>query len=259
MSNNFSILNSYPKGNSNIRGEFLILNEDPSLCLVSTESGISDTFISEDGEPSIIPVTPEITPETEINIWFDDSGSMDATLFPLEVMRDTILKNALLPIYNNDESLYNNRVNILYMGSETIEGYSTFEGCILCAAKQKRDSSVTQVINLIFQDESSPYDAEGFFDPDYRTTDYEDHVNVLRNVIQTDSSVYSVIFQVEGYSGFKTFLQTTQNCLNAYQGIYGICDLPRLEIDYDVISGDAPSYYLNLIVNKLRELGFSNI
>jgi hypothetical protein len=259
MSNNFSILNFYPKGNSNIRGEFLILNEDPSLCLVSTESGISDTFISEDGESSIVPVTPEITPETEINIWFDDSGSMDATLFPLEVMRDTILKNALLPIYNNDESLYNNRVNILYMGDEFIGDYYAYEACILCAAKQKTIPEITQVINLIFQDESSPYDADWFFDPDYRTFDYEDHIAVLRNVIQTDSSVYSVIFQVEGFAEFKQFLQTTQGCLNAYQGIYGICDLPRIEIDYDVISGDAPSYYLNLIVNKLRELGFSNI
>ena len=49
MSNNFSILNSYPKGNSNIRGEFLILNEDPSLCLTFTEEESSETFISEEG------------------------------------------------------------------------------------------------------------------------------------------------------------------------------------------------------------------
>lgn len=258
MSNNFSILNSYPKGSSNIRGEFLILNEDPSLCLNFTEEESSETFISEEGVAPFSPENPVIDFQTEINIWFDDSGSMDETLAPLEEMKDTILKNALLPIYNNDEVLYDEKVQILYMGSETIEEYSTYEACILCAAKQKTTSSTSRVINLIFQDESSPYD-EYFFNPDYRTTDYEDHVTVLRNVLTTDSSVYSVIFQVEGYEQFKQFLQTTQNCLGAYTGIYGICDLPRLEIDYDVISGDISSYYLNLIVNKLRELGFSNI
>lgn len=259
MSNNFSILNSYPKGSSNIRGEFLILNEDPSLCLTSIEGELSDTFISEEGVAPFSPENPVIDFQTEINIWFDNSGSMDATLAPLEEMKDTILKNALLPIYNNDEVLYDEKVQILYMGSEAIEGYSTYEACILCAAKQKTTSSTSKVINLIFQDEASPYDADWSFDPDYRTFNYENHITVLRNVLPTDSSVYSVIFQVEGFEGFKQFLQTTQNCLNAYQGIYGICDLPRLEINYDVISGDTSSYYLSLIVNKLRELGFSNI
>ena len=144
---------------------------------------------------------------------------------------------------------------------ETISGYSTYEACILCAAKQKTKPSVTRVINLIFQDEASPYNA-GFgniFDVNSKTSDYDNHIEVLRNVLLTDNSVYSVIFQVKGYGSFKMFLQTTQGCLNAYEGIYGICDLPRLEIEYDVNSGDTPSYYLDLIVNKLRELGFSNI
>ena len=43
----------------------------------------------------------------------DGSGSILSTRKALEEMKDTLLKNALLPYYKNDESLYNNRVLVV--------------------------------------------------------------------------------------------------------------------------------------------------
>ena len=86
MSNNFSILNSYPKGSSNIRGEFLILNEDPSLCLVFSESEVSDTFISE-----------EITTSSGTLPIYDP-----CTVWEGDVMSETSLNNFRALAYGGD-------------------------------------------------------------------------------------------------------------------------------------------------------------
>lgn len=243
-------------------------SKNPADCVKCALPNISEKFLEEFiyelsqtkksvGFSSIAP--PVVDSGTEVNIWFDDSGSMSETLAPLEEMRVTLLRSALLPAYNNDEALYNERVKILYMGLEMLSGYNAFEAGILAAAKPKSQPTLTKSVNLIFQDESTPYGAENSFDPNFRTAAYDNHVTVLRNSILGDAAIYSVIFQVSGHPGFKTFLQTTKACASAYQGIYGTCDLPRLEVNYDVNSGDSPAYYLNLILNKLRELGFANI
>ena len=48
-----------------------------------------------------------------IMIHVDGSGSILATRRQLDIMKDTLLKEALLPYYNNDEDLYNKRVTII--------------------------------------------------------------------------------------------------------------------------------------------------
>ena len=49
--------------------------------------------------------TPQITENTEINIWFDSSGSMKLTKPALEAMRDDVLAPCLLPFYGGNQVL----------------------------------------------------------------------------------------------------------------------------------------------------------
>ena len=59
-------------------------------------------------------------------------------------MKDTLLKDALLPYYNNDESLYNRRVTIVDgNGERTLQFYTE-------AAKKEN------VLAVVFQDEAQP-------------------------------------------------------------------------------------------------------
>ena len=48
-----------------------------------------------------------------IMIHVDGSGSLLSTRVKLDEMKETLLKDALLPYYNNDEDLYNKRVTII--------------------------------------------------------------------------------------------------------------------------------------------------
>ena len=98
-----------------------------------------------------------IDENTQINIWFDDSGSMNQTLSPLETMRNTILKNCLLQFYNNDSNLYDANVSVKNFSEKSSGNERTF--WILDTTGTT--GSVTKVINLAFQDESSPYGADG--------------------------------------------------------------------------------------------------
>lgn len=138
----------------------------------------------------------EITSNTEINIWFDNSGSMSTTLPALEVMRQQLLKNCLLPIYDNNSALYDERVRVLKMGSvfdDTGETYN--EACVKALAAKRNlqrasDNNVDFVINIIFQNEADSTDPIQYYHPqaiadwdDTVLSDgwYLDHIAVVRN------------------------------------------------------------------------------
>jgi len=102
----------------------------------------------------------QISEKTEINIWFDSSGSMNQTLPALENMRDELLKDCLLPLYNNDLLLYNERVKIISSWTErsikqlgTVRNYN--ETILQNPAWVNRsiDLTVDLVINLVYSDE----------------------------------------------------------------------------------------------------------
>ena len=79
-----------------------------------------------------------------IMIHVDGSGSILSTRKQLDIMKDTLLKDALLPYYNNDESLYNKRVTIVdNAGERTFQFFSD--------AAHKAN-----VLAVAFQDEAAP-------------------------------------------------------------------------------------------------------
>jgi len=101
-----------------------------------------------------------ITSNTEINIWFDDSGSMDSTLPPLQAMIASggALYNCLIQLYNNDPVLFAERVKVLNF-SDVPTGLERFIPLLATERNFNRtaDTSVTQVINITFADESDRY------------------------------------------------------------------------------------------------------
>ena len=210
-------------------------------------------------------VTP-INDTTEINIWFDNSGSMDTTLESLELMQSTLLQACLLPVYNNDLVLYNERVKILNMNNGSVWNYN--ERFIKCLATERNfdrtvDTSVTQVINLTFADESDVYGYGGgtTFDNTSRSTQYDLDIANLRSVMTTvPYTIKGTAFRVNtgpnSFPGFKGLTQATfvntgvyvvPNNMNDYYSI-------NFNTNLDTLAASTPTYYRDQIVAALSAL-----
>lgn len=230
-----------------------------------------------------------IDKNTEINIWFDDSGSMDSTLGPLNTMRTTILKNCLLPIYDNDSALYDKKVRVIRMGDPDREATvningtfsNNYEAFIACMSKKRNydrvaDTNVKLVLNLVFQDEA---ESAATFQTGYyfgntlatattRTSKYDRDVKVAKdNLASAGSNNYVIkgyLFRVISGTTFhfaqmpplveKTFLGDG----NLYQPPNNLQDEAANSIflyDMDVTGGSTPAYYRDKIIKGLQELG----
>ena len=91
----------------------------------------------------------EILPDTIINIWFDNSGSMHSTLLPLRTMVTNDLKSTLLPYYEDNETKYAVNVKVRNFPSDAYENSIRLGGYDMV-----RDDS-KNVINIMFQDEAN--------------------------------------------------------------------------------------------------------
>jgi hypothetical protein len=203
------------------------------------------------GEQNLPPV---ITEATEVNIFFDSSGSMNSTLAPLQTMRDTILDAALMPFYNNDRALYEEKVNVIVDGTE-----QTF----LMLARANTNPAA-DVLNIVFQDESTDYGADGSGGYTTPTSTYlTDIVGARSNLINRTNNRY-VIFQVEtdpsGFSPiFAAFLAAVENGSGSYAGSNGLSLTPykeRVKFAYDIVAASTPIYYANLIVGEMQNFNF---
>lgn len=218
------------------------------------------------GQPIDVVVTvgaQVITNNTKINIWFDNSGSMNSTLAPLQTMASTILKDCLLPAYNNDSALYDSRVEVLNFSTPANPIAS--ERYIRLLATTSSDPNITKVINLTFADESNTYGAETTYQGVITTTAQED-IALLRNNINNNPTNYlvGVGFQVATggvntpqYPGFRTFVNNVHTGIAPFTGTNGLSDKPEIGYQLDVLPGSTPQYYVNLIINALNSLGFS--
>ncbi len=190
----------------------------------------------------------------------DGSGSILNTRKQLDIMKETILKDALLPYYNNDENLYNNRVTIVSSsGERTLRFFAE-------AAKKEN------VLAIAFQDEAQPaYHLPNF---NKKPEDhYVDDIGKLKSSLNGYNGVYrGVMFQVDRG---KTFAKSFKEFVgNAFQG-KGYLESNNLKKYYrdnnqnhiknkDGIvfsdeyhakdSGD-PQYYLNLIFEASKKIG----
>lgn len=190
----------------------------------------------------------------------DGSGSILNTRKQLDIMKETILKDALLPYYNNDENLYNNRVTIVSSsGERTLKFFAE-------AAKKKN------VLAIAFQDEAQP----AYHLPNFNKKPEDHYVNdigKLKSSLNGYSGVYrGVMFQVDRG---KTFAKSFKEFVgNAFQG-KGYLESNNLKKyhrdnnpnhiknkdgivfsdEYHTKDSGDPRYYLDLIFNASRKIG----
>jgi len=201
-------------------------------------------------------LSAEIDTATYIYIYFDASGSMDATLTPLQEMQSNYLQDSLIEFYNNDVDVYNSHVSVLTFFDE-----KTF----LTLNKETQSLSVAgtkKIVNIVFQDESTPYSAETSF-PTTPTSTYLSNIEALRDstVDFVGTLKYTgIIFQVDYSSStaFKEFLQAVENGTGNYSGVNGLSDRSdQFVYYYDIADGSTSVYYTNLLMTALRKLGFN--
>lgn len=206
---------------------------------------------------------------TEINIWFDNSGSMNTTLQPLQIMKSTILQACLLPIYNNDITLYNERVKVLNMKNGSAWNYN--ERFVRCLAVERNfnrtvDTTVNQVINLTFADESDIYGYGGGapFNSGSRTAGYDSDVAYLRSVMSTVAyTIKGTAFRVNtgpnSFPGFRGLTQATFVNNGVYSVPNNISDYytTNFNCNLDTLAASTPTYYRDQIVAALTALGIS--
>jgi len=226
-----------------------------------------------------------IGPDTYIYIWFDSSGSMSATEVPLNTMKNVLLKDALLPLYNNDSDLYDSHVFVQNRGTErTLDIIHRSENTVPFSHPETGPTPVgylfpedaSNVIVMFFQDEASPVYHQITSVLGSRTNTYESDITALRwrleNGLANDGFYRAVIFQVNGFPIFGELLKAIQwgnsaliNGANdnypLYEPPWGLKDYstgdnPIFNFKYGIINGSTASYYLEEVLSALEELGF---
>jgi hypothetical protein len=192
----------------------------------------------------------------------DGSGSILSTRKALEEMKETLLKNALLPYYKNDEDLYNRRVLVVDgEGERTLKFFAD-------AAKKEN------VLALVFQDEAQP----AYHLPNFNRkpeAHYMDDLEDLQKGLNGYGGLYrGIMFQVDrGKTFAKSFKEFVQN---AWRGDGYLSDAGNnlkpyywqensdnirnrdgivFSDEYHVNSEGDPVYYMNLIMEASRKIG----
>tara|TARA_Y100000590_G_scaffold143436_1_gene164683 strand:- start:54129 stop:56093 length:1965 start_codon:yes stop_codon:yes gene_type:complete len=197
-----------------------------------------------------------------IMIHVDGSGSILATRRQLDIMKDTLMKDALLPYYNNDESLYNKRVTIMdNSGERTLRFYTE-------AAKKDN------VLAIAFQDEAAPdYHLPNFNKAPQNA--YSADLGKLRSNLNGYGGLYrGIMFQVDrGRTFAKSFKELVECAWNGE----GYLEKPGTNLkkyhrdnnlhniknkngivfsdEYHAKSEGDPQYYLDLIFKASKRVG----
>ena len=190
----------------------------------------------------------------------DGSGSILNTRKQLEVMKDSLLKDALLPYYNNDEGLYNRRVSIVdSSGERTLQFFN-------------EATSKDNVLAVVFQDEAQPaYHMPNFNrKPEKR---YLDDLNTLKSSLGTHSGLYrGIMFQVDRgktyAKSFKEFVENSWQGSGYLQGhnlkkYYWEENKHHIDNKDGIVFSDVyhtkdegdPQYYLDLIFEASKRVG----
>lgn len=190
----------------------------------------------------------------------DGSGSILNTRKQLDIMKETILKEALLPYYNNNENLYNKRVTIISSsGERTLRFFNE-------AAKKDN------VLAIAFQDEAQP----AYHLPNFNKKPEDHYLDDLRK-LKTSLNGYGgtyrgIMFQVDrGKTFAKSFKEFVGNAFRG-EGYLDSANLKKYYRDnnthyiknkngvvfsdeYHAKDSGDPKYYLDLIFNASKKVG----
>jgi hypothetical protein len=190
----------------------------------------------------------------------DGSGSILNTRKQLDIMKDTLLKEALLPYYNNNESLYNNRVSIIAnSGERTLKFFS-------------KATERENVLAVAFQDEAQP----SYHLPNFNKKpegDYLDDLKVLKSKLNSHDGIYrGIMFQVDrGKTFAKSFKEFVSNSfqgkgylknrnLKEYYWQSNPSDIRQkkgivFSDEYHAKDDGTPQYYLDLLFKASKKVG----
>ena len=199
---------------------------------------------------------PVIDEDTEIYIYFDSSGSMNSTLAPLQTMRNTLLKDALLPLYGNDEDEYDAKVRVIENGTERTFNMLNIEG----------DTPEGNVIAIVFQDEAETiyHSGQAIWDENStRTPTFDTDMSTFRGRLASFPMNYyrGIIFQVNttghpAFDNFEELIHAVEDGTGNYGGANGLSDRNELAYVYEINGGDTAQYYTDLLVLTLQNLGY---
>lgn len=190
----------------------------------------------------------------------DGSGSILNTRKTLEIMKDSLLKSALLPYYNNDESLYHQRVSIVdNNGERTLKFFGE------AASKEN-------VLALVFQDEAQP----SYHLPNFNKqpeTHYLEDLNALKSSLNNKAGLYrGIMFQVDrGRTFAKSFKEFVENSFqgkdylekNNLKKYYWKNNPHHIKNKDGIVFSDmyhtkddgSPQYYMELIFEAAKKVG----
>lgn len=206
----------------------------------------------------------DLPPDGALHIMMhvDGSGSILDTRKQLEIMKSTLLKDALLPYYNNNEDLYNKRVTIVNgNGERTLQFFTE-------AAKKDN------VLAIVFQDEAQP----AYHLPTFNKTPqdhYSKDLGKLKASLNGYGGIYrGIMFQVNrGKTFAKSFKEFVES---AWQGTgylesenlgkyHRDNNLSRIKNKDGVVFSDEyhaksegdPQYYMDLIITAADRVGLN--
>lgn len=179
----------------------------------------------------------EILPDTIINIWFDNSGSMNSTLTPLRTMVKTNLKSTLLPYYENKDAKYEANVKV--------RNFAKHEDSIYLGGYDMVRDDSKNVINIMFQDEANGWTITQF-------AGFGSVIKLKTGLDQNNKNA-AIFFQVKADKAWKKTLQDLES--NLSDTSYAA----QTDFNYDTTAGSSPAYYANLIDQALTRLGLPKV
>lgn len=197
-----------------------------------------------------------------IMIHVDGSGSILSTRKQLDIMKETLLKKALLPYYQNDDNLYNKRVTIISdSGERTLRFF-------------KEATNKDNVLAVAFQDEASPDYHLPTFNKKPQDA-YSDDLSGLKNGLSNYGGLYrGIMFQVDRGRVFSKAFKEMVECAWNGEGYLSEENLKKYHRDnnlsnikhksgvvfsdeYHAKSEGDPQYYLDLIFKAAKRVGLN--
>ena len=193
-------------------------------------------------------------------IHVDGSGSLLSTRAKLDEMKQTLLKQALLPYYNNDETLYDKRVTIIDSSGERTLQFFT------------QAAHKDNVLAIAFQDEAAP----DYHLPNFNKTPqnaYSTDLRKLKYLLSEYKGVYrGIMFQVDRGRTFSKSFKELVECAWNGEGYLSEENLKKYHRDnnlshirnkhgvvfsdeYHAKSEGEPQYYLDLIFQAASRVG----
>lgn len=192
----------------------------------------------------------ETEEDISVLVFLDNSGSMDGQIKSLNYIRDNMIKDYLLPLFDDNEALYNQRVIVQNVNDERTLKMLNLLGDI--------PPNTSKLLVIVFQDEASTIYTDGNITP--RTTAFESDLEEFRNRIEFFEEGYfsAAIMQLNGEGGvFAEFVNALETGASPYDGENGISDLSEIDYQTGLAEKKEAFYYMQQIITALQNLGYT--